>query len=137
MDIKEFINNNDVDMSKNLVDTVMIEAAEKEVSVKFGDELTRYLLQYGYLGFEYVELYGMNSNLILGSNMIKQTLYLHKYYPITMAYIAIENQGEGIYYIVNTNDRVFCYDTELDKLEDTGLSLFEYILKRFESVKTR
>lgn len=135
MNIKEFIANNDVDMGKLLVDVTVVEAAEKEVGVEFGGELTKYILNYGYLAFEYVELYGMNSRLGLDSNMIKQTKYLHQYYPATKSYIAIENQGEGDYYIVNSDDRVFGYDTELDRLTDTELSLFEYILKRFEEAK--
>lgn len=135
MSLKEFIENNDVDKGRLLVDVSVVEAASKELGVEFGGELVQYILKYGYLAFEYVELYGMNSRLGLDSNMIKQTKYLHQYYPATASYVAIENQGEGDYYIVNSDDRVFGYDTELDRLTDTGLSLFEYILKRFEEAK--
>ena len=135
MSLKEFIANNEVDKGRFLVDVSVVEAAEKEVGVEFGGELTQYILKYGYLAFEYVELYGMNSRLGLDSNMIKQTKYLHQYHPATASYIAIENQGEGDYYIVNSDDRVFSFDTELNRLTDTGLSLFEYILKRFEESK--
>ena len=51
MDIKEFITNNDVDQSNDTINVSMIEQAEKAVGVHFGEELTEYLLKYGYLGF--------------------------------------------------------------------------------------
>ena len=52
----------------------------------------------------------------------------------TSALVAIENQGEGDYFMVDSEDAVYEYDTSLKQLRKTGLKLFEYILKRFESV---
>ena len=57
MDIKQFISENNVEQSNALIDVKMLEQAEREVGVNFGEELTEYLLKYGYLAFEYVELY--------------------------------------------------------------------------------
>ena len=82
MDIKQFIAENDVDKGNALIDVKLLEQAEQTVGVRFGEELTEYLLKYGYLGYEYIELYGMNSRQGLESDMIKQTLYLHKYFPL-------------------------------------------------------
>lgn len=136
MDIKQFISANDVDQSNAPVDVTLLEQAEKEVGVRFGEELTEYLLKYGYLGFEYIELYGMNSRQGLESDMVKQTLYLHKYFPATQSYVAIENQGEGDYYLVNCEDSVFEYISEQNKLLNTGMSLYQYILHRFQDVNS-
>ena len=66
--------------------------------------------------------------------MITQSVYLHKYFPVTSNLIAIENQGEGDYFLVDNDDNVFEYDSELDELTDCGMKLNEYILSRFESV---
>lgn len=110
----------------------LLEQAEKEVGLRFGEELTEYLLKYGYLGYEHIELYGMNSRQGLESDMVKQTLYLHKYFPVTHGYVALENQGEGDYYLVNSDDEVYEYISEQNKLFDTGMDLYQYILRRFQ-----
>ena len=133
MNIEKFISENAVDQSDSLIDVDMLECAEKKVGLWFGEALTEYLLKYGYLGFEYVELYGINSRQGLDSDMIKQTLYLHKYFPETNSFIAIENQGDGTYYLVDSEDEVYEYDAGLKQLKNTKLTLFEYILQRFKT----
>ena len=77
----------------------------------------------------------MNSRQGLESDMVKQTRYLHKYFPATFAYVALENQGEGDYYLVNSNDEVYEYFSEQGQLLKTGLTLFDYIVQRFEEAK--
>ena len=61
-------------------------------------------------------------------------LYLHEYYPETKAFIAIEDRGEGDYYLVNGKDEVYEYDVNLGKLVQVKYTLFEYIVHRFEQV---
>lgn len=134
MGIKEFVANNDIDQSNGTINVSMIEQAEKAVGVHFGEELTEYLLKYGYLGFEYVEFFGMNPRQGLKSDLIEQTLYMHKYFPATSDLIAIENQGEGDYYLIDSEDIVYEYDTSLKQLRKTDIKLFEHIMERFESV---
>ena len=104
------------------------------MGVQIGKELADYILQYGYLAFEYSELYGINSRQFLESDMVKQTIYLHSYYPETREYIAIENQGEGDYYLVDKNDYIYEFDVEMSTLTPTLIKLYEYILNRFESI---
>lgn len=133
MDIRQFISENSVDRSNSLINRETLELAEKQIGLSFGEELTEYLLKYGYLGYEYIELYGINANQGLKSDMVTQTEYLHKYFPLTKSFIALENQGEGDYYIVNGKDEVYEYISEQNKLVETGLSLFEYILDRFQN----
>ncbi len=133
MDIRQFILENSVDQCKALINRETLELAEKQIGLSFGEELTEYLLKYGYLGYEYIELYGINANQGLKSDMVTQTEYLHKYFPLTKSFIALENQGEGDYYIVNGKDEVYEYISEQNKLVETGLSLFEYILNRFQN----
>ena len=135
MNIEKFISENAVDQSKSLIDVGMLERAQEKVGVRFGEGLVEYLLKYGYLGFEYVELYGINSRQGLDSDMVKQTLYLHKYFPKTIPFIAIENQGDGTYYLVDSEDKVYEYDSGLKQLKNTKLTLFEYILQRFKTAK--
>ncbi|MCD7822654.1 MAG: SMI1/KNR4 family protein [Oscillospiraceae bacterium] len=132
MDIKEFVHNKDVDFTKNLIGKSDIRAVEKELGVKIGSQLEEYLLEYGYLGFESVELYGVNSRQKLKSDMVTQTLYLHKYFRKTKPYIAIESFGDGDYRLVDPDDNVYRYISDGDDLTSTGKKLFDYILERFE-----
>lgn len=134
MELKKFIENNDVDFTKNLVGVDYIPAIEKEVGVSFGCELVKYIVLYGYLAFEDVEFYGINSKQYLESDMVKQTLYLHKYFPKTAGYVALENQGEGHYQIVASDDTVYEYLTSADQIISTGKKLLCFIQDRFQSV---
>lgn len=136
MDIRKFIEKNDVDMIGSGLDVKLLEEAEQSVGIKFGDELTEYLLRYGYLAFEHVELYGMNIRQGLESDMVKQTLYLHQYYPKTKSFVALENQGDGDYYLVGADDLVVNYNTETGNVVNTGYKLFDYIVDRFETAKS-
>lgn len=134
MKLKDFIQSHDIDQSKNLIDESLLKAAEQMTGISFGSELSEYLLQYGYLGYGFAELYGMNTRQGLNSDMVKETLYLHEYYPETKEFVAIENQGEGDYYLVNGKDEVYEYDANLGKLVQVKYTLFEYIVHRFEQV---
>lgn len=134
MNLEIFVSQHNVDYSDSPVDVPTLEQAEKTIGVNFGEELTEYLLKYGYLGYEYVELYGMNARQGLESDLVTQSLYVHKYFPVTSKLIAVENQGEGDYYLIDSEDNIYEYDTSLKQLRKAGIKFFEYILQRFESV---
>ena len=50
-------------------------------------------------------------------------------------YVAFENLGEGDYVIVDSEDNVYEYDTEVGEVKNLNSKLFEYILRRFNDVK--
>ena len=126
MDIYDFVCKNDVDFAAHLPNKELISDIEKVLEIKFGEQLKNYLLEYGYLGFESVEFYGVNSKQGLSSDLVKQTIYLHKYFVDTSDYIAIENCGEGDYALVDSQDRVYIFQTEDNKLTMLDKTLFEY-----------
>ena len=132
MKLKEFIDNNEVIFTKNVVASESIKTIEKELDVLFGDELTQYILEYGFLGYKHIELYGINSKQMSESDMVKQTKYLHKYFPKTSKYIALENKGDGEYILVSPNDDICEYFSEEDLIHKTGDRLFDYIVNRFQ-----
>lgn len=134
MDIKEFVEKNNLEKCKNLIKVEQLNNIEKEIKIKFGNELKKYILEYGYLAYEYIELYGINSKQGIESDMVKQTLYLHKYFPKTINYIAVENLGDGNYYIVDNKDNIYKYISEEDKIVDMQLKLFKYITNRFNEI---
>lgn len=134
MDIKEFVEKNNLEKCKNLIKVEQLNNIEKEIKIKFGNELKKYILECGYLAYEYIELYGINSKQGIESDMVKQTLYLHKYFPKTINYIAVENLGDGNYYIVDNKDNIYKYISEEDKIVDMQLKLFKYIMNRFNEI---
>ena len=132
MNLTEFAEKKEVDHTKNLIGADDVARLEKLVGVSFGKELTQYILRYGYLAYKHVELYGINSKQMADSDMIKQTIYLHKYFPKTKGYIALENTGDGDYIIVDSFDDVFEYISDEDSVQRTGWKLFGYIINRFQ-----
>lgn len=126
-----FINNHNVLSTTRLVDVKTVEEAQNIIGIQFGKQLKEYILKYGYLSYKFVELYGINLNQKMESDLVTQTLYIHKYFPETKGYIAVENQGDGDYFMVDNNDNVYEYDSELKELSDIKMKLFDYILDRF------
>jgi hypothetical protein len=135
VEIDKYITENGIIKAPNVPDEKIVNEAEKRLGINFGPQLKEYLIKYGFLSFKFSELYGINSNQKMESDLISQTEYLHKYYPKTDKYIAIENQGEGDYFLVADDDDIYEYDTDLDELSKCNMSLFEYIVSRFDSIR--
>jgi len=130
---KEFVKQNDVDFTKNLVKEHELVELEKITGLVFGSQLKDYILSYGYLGFSEIEFYGINSKQNEKSDLITQTVYLHTYFQKTQQYIAFENIGEGRYILVDESDNMYSYSSEQDSIQSLGVDLGEYILGRFKN----
>ena len=130
---KEFVKQNDVDFTKNLVKEHELVELEKITGLAFGSQLKDYILSYGYLGFSEIEFYGINSKQNEKSDLITQTVYLHTYFQKTQQYIAFENIGEGRYILVDESDNMYSYSSEQDSIQSLGVDLGEYILGRFNN----
>lgn len=132
MSINQFALENGLERSSCPADEALIKQAETVLDITFGNELREYLCNCGYLAFSFVELFGINSQQGIKSDMVEQTLYLHKYFPATKDFIALEDQGDGDYYIINSNDEVFEFDSSLNEITAKHLSLSQYIFQRFQ-----
>lgn len=133
MDIFEFIQKHDVDHAAYLITKEDLRLAEREMGGKVGPQLSTYLLEYGYLGFESAEFYGINARQGLESDMVRDTIFLHRYFPETAPYFVFENADDGAYVLVDSDDNVLFFISEDGMIEDLGQKLNEYMLKRFES----
>lgn len=133
MKLDEFVENNEVDYSYNRVNETFLSEIEKKVGVRIGEQLKRYIMNYGYLGYKYIELLGINSSQGFESDMIKQTLLLHKRFDTTKNLIALEDQGDGDYYLVDETDMVYRFIPD-NNISKTGIDLDDYILNRFMTV---
>lgn len=128
----DYVASHGVEYSNSLVSDEVIKQAEHEIGIPMGAQLKKYLLDYGYMIYGSIEFYGMTARQGLKSDIVTQTLYMHKYFPKTKDMIALENQGEGDYFLVDKDDKVFEYDSASDELIDLKQNLEQYILKRFE-----
>lgn len=135
MTLKNFVEQyEDVEKLEELVTEEFLEKVEETLNLKFGNKLKNYILDFGYLAFEYVEFYGINPAQGFDSDLITQTQYLHKSFPQTYNLIAFENQGDGDYFLVDENDKMFEFDSALKELKCINQNLEEYILDRFNTV---
>lgn len=135
MTLNEFVENNAVDYSYNRISEDKIREMEIFLKVGFGDQLKKYILCYGYLGYKYIELYGINSFQGINSDMVKKTVWLHGYFEKTKGLIAVEDQGDGDYYLVDSNDSVYRFVADNNELIPQDTDLFNYILNRFLSAE--
>ncbi len=127
-----FVKNNECDYTRNIISLEVLKMAEETIGIKFGNQLSEYLLKYGYLGYKSVELYGMNSNQGLNSDLFEQTMYLHNSFEITQPYIAIDKIQDSIYTLIDSNDNIYICDLEKNVIRNVNIKLFEYIFKRFK-----
>lgn len=132
MNLNQFAETRAVDFSARPASCDSIQAAQRVLNVPFGPQLKEYLTRYGYLGFGSVEFYGMNECQQLRSDLVTQTQYLHRYYPATVGYVAVENTGEGCYALVDRKDRMIRYLTETGETIALQEDLNGYILRRFQ-----
>lgn len=133
MNLDEFIYDEKVDYTKNLINEEFIVKAETSMGISIGNQLKRYLLDYGYLGYGSVEFYGINSVQNLNSDMIQQTQYLHTYFPKTCNFIALGSYGDGEYVLIDSRDFIYLYSTEQNILEETNMLLNDYIFNIFQT----
>lgn len=135
--LENFVNVNHCEHAENLISEDLLELAEDQIGLKFGSQLKEYLLKYGYLEYQWVELYGMNYDQELDTDLLEQTLYLHKYYAQTKSLIALESLGNNRYAFVDSNDFVYVCDFNTNSIENQNMKLFDYILKRFQNAAKR
>lgn len=134
MTLVEFINNNDVDFSFNRISENNIFEIEKTIGVSLGSQLKQYILEYGYLGYKHIELFGVNNFQGINSDMLNKTLRLHKISEKTIGMIAVEDQGDGDYYLVDSNDMIYRFILDNNELLPQNIDLFSYILQRFMTI---
>lgn len=124
----------DVDFSTNKISASELELILQQCGIKIGPQLRAYILDYGYLGRQSVEFYGVNSVQKDKSDLVVQTKYLHKYFDKTKGLVAFESMGEGEYVLIDENDEMWLFESEGNDLKKMGQTLIDHIEQEFDAV---
>lgn len=122
-----------IEFSKNLITEKDLELCEKEMEVVFGAKLKEYVLDYGYLAKDDVEFYGINSKQLLNSDMVKNTISLHKEFEETKDKVLFASFIDSIYYLVDKDDMVFKFDAVEKTLSKTEDNIVTFIDNTFSN----
>lgn len=130
-EIEDFILNNKVEFSNNRIDIKTLDEYIESFNLEVGNELKRYILEYGFLKFDNTQFYGIDNIEKKESSLIKQTLYLQKNYPREIKnLINFGKLQNGNILLVDSNDMVYCWKN-VNSIKDTGIKFFDYILNLF------
>ena len=132
--LEKFVIENKCESSQFKPNEELISEAEKKLKVEFGPQLKKYLLEYGYLAYKHIELYGLNSKQGLLSDICINTENKRNIFPEIKNMVLIENQGDSDYYLVDDNDNIFRCCPEANIYENMNIKLFDYILQRFNGI---
>ena len=130
MKLKKFLVKYKIDHSANRIDPNDVSFYEELLGTKFGPQLREYILTYGYLGYQHIEMLGINSLQKEKSDMVKVTLRLRKRNPELKYMIAVDNQGDGDYYLVDSEDQIYRYLQSSKEPVKMNIDLESYIVNR-------
>lgn len=134
MKLKDMLLKHDIDYSVNRIDAEEVEKYEELLGTKFGVQLIEYIINYGYIGYRHIEMYGINAAQGESSDMIKTTVALRKKDLQLNDLIAIENQGDGEYYFVDSKDQVYRYFQSSKELSKISVDMESYIVHRLMDI---
>ena len=124
-----------VKVSKFLPDEKLIKEAEQIMDFKFGKLLYAYLEECGAVMFFFVEMYGINKNQGLQSDMVVKTNFLHDSYPQTKKFVVIEDMGDGDYILCDADDNIFEFIPSLSAvIKPLDINLMKHIQERYKQV---
>lgn len=133
--LNDFLETREFDSTSNLVSEDFISNVQKQTNIMFGAQLKEYVLRYGYIGYKFLELYGINSKQGMNSDLIKQTLYLHQYFENTKQYYALSNEGDGEYILINSEDKIFSFDSDTKEIIPLDIKLEDYLIDTIKQIE--
>lgn len=130
MKLKDILLKYDIDYSVSRIDAEKIKKYEELLGTEFGVQLREYIINYGYIGYRHIEMYGINAVQGESSDMIKTTIALRQRDSQLNGLIAIENQGDGEYYFVDSKDQIYRYFQGAKELSKISVDMESYIVHR-------
>lgn len=110
----------------------LVKAAESAMGVELGPQLRKYVMRYGLILYDGYEVYSMNSRAGISSNMIVETIKMHKTDQNTRDLIVIDYDEEVGGIFVDSNDNVYNF-SPVKKEEDATLNLAIMFLRHLKN----
>ena len=137
-ELEKFIKENDVEFCKDRVKDNFLSLLNEKLNINPGDQLRFYIVNYGYLAYKFVELYGVTASQAMNSDMIRITAHLHKNYDCTKGFIALEDAGDGDYFLIDSQDHISEFIPEEEEgIKPLNIKLFDYIIARFKKISIK
>lgn len=134
MKLKDILLKYDIDYSVRRIDAEEIKKYEELLGTEFGVQLREYIINYGYIGYRHIEMYGINAVQGESSDMIKTTIALRQRDSQLNGLIAVENQGDGEYYFVDSKDQIYRYFQGSKELSKISVEMESYIVHRLMDI---
>ena len=126
-----------IEKSDSPASAQLLKDIEERLNIKFGNQMRSYLLEYGYLAFDYVEFNGANEKQKLSSDIVVNSSYIHEHYPKTKGYIAFEDRGGEDFILCDSQDSVYEFTPAAsNEIKELKLQLLDYIIERYNQVKS-
>ncbi|MEG0073990.1 MAG: hypothetical protein RR922_05680 [Clostridia bacterium] len=128
MDLEKFIKHyeSEITTSEIRVPFEKKKELQRKLDVKIGEQLNRYIVNYGALKFKKVQINDVDT-------MIKRTRYMREILDLSKQYIVLEILEDAEYILIDSKDEAYKY-VGPDEIIDLGIKLEEYILTRFQSL---
>ena len=122
---------NKIEKTINLISEEELKVYENKMEVKFGYQLSYYILHFGYLALNHIELLGINNKQNFDSDMVKFTNNLHSLFAETKNLIAIYKATDDICSFVDKEDFVYQFDIVSQKMESLNTNMICFIKNLF------
>ncbi|MEK4715730.1 SMI1/KNR4 family protein [Sporosarcina sp. FSL K6-5500] len=125
----------DIVASLKLPSVDTIREAEEALGFSFGQQLKFYLKNHGFLIYKFVELYGLNENQKMYSDLVVRTQKARENYGGLNDVVIIESMDGGNYIVCDGQDNMHEYlPMNEQKLTSLGLSFEDYVVNRFNEI---
>ena len=112
----------------------LVKAAESAMGVELGPQLRKYVMRYGLILYDGYEVYSMNSRAGISSNMIVETIKMHKTDQNTRDLIVIDYDEEVGGIFVDSNDNVYNFFPG-EKRRRCNIKFSDYVFETLEECR--
>ncbi len=101
---------------------------EQAVGATFGPELTEFLLHFSYIVYPGMETFGIYSNMMLRSDLVRNALDIQEIFPWVRGLTPLMDEPDYEDYLVDKDDWVYAMSYDDGSLVETGMKVFDFLL---------
>lgn len=121
----------DIKKESSPFDYDCLEKFEQYIGYPFKEEMQFYLMKLGGLSYKNTQLYNANLDKGMSSEIVQETMKLHKRFPETKKYVVLSCSKKDRYILIDKNDMVYTFTTQNKENTPLNQSISEYIMSQF------